>query len=168
MGIPLESCNERSTSWALHTNNSPQTTSQGGFTNLVGKSLRWVVYDHRLGEISPEDIKVFDVVALYAYAVFAKQSVPEIPEERHFELKAHLKHLTTWESRHTFVPITPTHYEWKRKHAASVECNLNVIHFLCFFIWEGTDLTSCFLGSRMFSSLSAYTFLEAVKRIICE
>lgn len=58
--------------------------TQGGFTNLVGKSLRWVVYDHRLGEISPEDVKVFDVVALYAYAVFAKQSVPEIPEERHW------------------------------------------------------------------------------------
>lgn len=29
-------------------------------------------------------------------------------------------------------------------------------------------LTNCFLGSKMLSSLSAYTFLEAVKRIICE
>lgn len=31
-----------------------------------------------------------------------------------------------------------------------------------------TDLTNCFLGSRMLSSLSAYTFLEAVNRMICE
>lgn len=31
-----------------------------------------------------------------------------------------------------------------------------------------TYLTSCFLGSRMLSSLSAYTFLEAVKRMICQ
>lgn len=31
-----------------------------------------------------------------------------------------------------------------------------------------TYLTSCFLGSRMLSSLSAYTFLEAVKRMICK
>lgn len=31
-----------------------------------------------------------------------------------------------------------------------------------------TYLTSCFLGSKMLSSLSAYTFLEAVKRMICK
>lgn len=28
-------------------------------------------------------------------------------------------------------------------------------------------LTSCFLGSKMLSSLSAYTFFDAVKRMIC-
>jgi len=74
---------------------------KAGFTNLVGKSLRRVVYDHRLGEIPPKDVQIFDVVALDAYAVLTKQSMPEIPGEI---LTLNIIQL---ENSDTFVPITP-------------------------------------------------------------
>lgn len=57
-----------------------QELKEARFTNLIGKSLRWVVNDHRLGEISAKDVKVFDVVALDAHAVLTKQSMPGIKE----------------------------------------------------------------------------------------
>lgn len=55
---------------------------------LIGEGLRWVVDDDGLGEISAQDVQVFDVIPLDADAVLAEQPVPGgHREENHQGLK---------------------------------------------------------------------------------
>ena len=43
--------------------------------NLIAKRLWWVVDDKRLGEVSAQNVEIFDVVAAHADAVLTEQPV---------------------------------------------------------------------------------------------
>lgn len=155
----------------LNNNKNKQTTKH---TNLVRKGLRWVVNYYSFGQISPKYVKVFDVVSLDTYAVLTKQSVPNYMNEiseYYITIQQNLNHKRQKWSRFYITKMPKKGKEKKRKKNSPQQhiIKKGFQKYKSKDTWvKATDLTSCFLGSRMFNSLSAYTFFEAVKRIICK
>lgn len=165
---------------------NPQWSILFRCSHLICKGLRWIVDNDGLWQISAQDVEVLDVVSLDTDTMLTKQPVSTVTvgnERKEGEEEKKKKKSNQWQGQSNQLFRKTTTLTPQRKHMStpvlhtafgapplfmqayqllSLSCNYNRL------IQNIPYLTSCFLGSKMLSSLSAYTFLEAVKRMIWE
>lgn len=134
---------------------------------LVGKGLWWIINDDGLWQISAQNVEVLDVVPLDAHAMLAKQPVSTVTQDREGLGEA----INQWQGQRGINNSEEPRRWQSDADVCHYGCSLRSCSASLFSALAAgqrrSHLTSCFLGSKMLSSLSAYTFLDAVKRMIC-
>lgn len=148
--------------------------TSGVWIYLVCKGLWWIIDDDGLWQISAQNVEVLDVVSLDTHTMLSKQPVSMVTQEREERsISDKVRAINNSEEPQHWQPYSNVCHD----SCCSQRSELRHCSFRLTFTSEivllsenqtASYLTSCFLGSKMLSSLSAYTFLDAVKRMICK